>query len=584
MSKSYSLRENIPEKINELFLGYSPLIRSLLYARGIEDLEDAEAFLNPDYEKHLHDPFLLKDIDKAVKRILSAIENDERIGIFSDYDADGIPGAVVLHDFFKKIGFNNFINYIPLRNEEGFGLNNDAIENLKKDGVKLIITIDCGITDIDQVNFANSLEMEVIITDHHIPGKKLPKAFAIINPKQKNCKYPEKMLCGSGVIFKVIQALIKRGQENGQIEWKEGQEKWLLDMVGLATLSDMVPLLGENRALSYYGMKVLQKSPRSGLQKLLSILKIDQRNLTEDDVAFMVTPRINAASRMGIPLDAFKLLSTEDLVEAGVLAEHLNNKNDERKGVVGSMVREIKKRLEEREEAMKHVFVFGNPEWKPSLLGLVANSFSDEHNRPVFFWGRNGESGDEGIIKGSCRAGGDTDIVKLMEKCKDIFVDYGGHKGAGGFSVLQENIHTLEDRLNEAYIELSAEGILTSEAIATIDKKLSLDDVNWDTYRSVEKFAPFGLDNPKPLFLFENIEVIAMKLFGKEKNHLELKFFTKGESASVGKTVTAIAFFQNGEKFPVSVKEGSKINLVATMEKSQFRNFPELRLRIVDIY
>ncbi len=581
MSKKYAVRENIPERIDKLFEVHSPLVRSLLYARGIQDLEGADAFLNPDYEKHLHDPFLLKDMDKAVDRILKAIKDGERVGIFSDYDADGIPGGVALHDFFKKIGYSNFTNYIPLRNEEGFGLNNDAVETLGKDNVNLIITIDCGITDVSQVDLASKLGMDVIITDHHIPGKKLPKAFAIINPKQKGCEYPEKMLCGSGVIFKVIQALILKIQKLKikNLTIPPGWEKWLLDMVGLATMSDMVPLLGENRALSYYGMKVIQRSPRVGLQKLFSLLKINQNKVTEDDIAFMITPRINAASRMGVPLDAFKLLSTTDVVEAGMFAEHLNNKNDERKGVVGSMIREIKKRLDERDEDMRHVFVFGNPEWKPSLLGLVANSFSDEHARPVFFWGRNGESGEEGVIKGSCRSGGDTDIVKLMEKCKDIFVDYGGHKGAGGFSLLQENIHHLEDRLNQAFLDLEAEGSLSSEAIASIDKKLSLDDVNWNTYGSVEKFAPFGLDNPKPLFLFENIPLQGVKLFGKEKNHLELKF-----KNSNGKDVTAMAFFKTDSSFDAPLKAGDKINLVATLEKSEFRNFPELRLRIVDIY
>ncbi|MEQ1499907.1 MAG: single-stranded-DNA-specific exonuclease RecJ [Parcubacteria group bacterium] len=577
--KKYSLRDPLPKEIDELFASYTPLVRSLLYSRGIVDQAGADAFLNPNYEKHLHNPFLLKDMDKVVERILSSIDKSEKIGIFSDYDADGIPGAVALHDFFKKLGFENFVNYIPLRNEEGFGLNHDAITSLVDQKVELIITIDCGITDVDEVDFANKHGVDVIITDHHIPGKKVPKAFAIVNHKQKDCSYPEQFLCGSGTIFKVIQALIIKIKEDEKLlnkfNWKDGQEKWLLDMIGLATMSDMVPLLGENRVLSYYGMKVLQKSPRVGLQKLFSLLKIDQRTVTEDDIAFMITPRINAASRMGIPRDAFTLMSTVDEVEAGVLAEHLNNKNDERKGVVGSMVREIKKRLEERDEDMRHVFVFGNPEWKPSLLGLVANSFSDEHGRPVFFWGRNGET--DGIIKGSCRAGGDTDIVKLMEKVKDVFLDYGGHKGAGGFSILQENIHTLEDRLNEAFLELLKEDKITPDTL--IDKKLSLDEVNWNTYSSLEKFAPFGMSNPKPLFLFENIQVKNMKLFGKEKNHLELKFRN-----SKDKDVTAIAFFQNGDKFPVKVEGGSNINMVATLEKSQFRNFPELRLRIVDVF
>lgn len=575
----YTVRKLIPKKADKNLEGYSPLVKSLLHTRGIEDVENAEKFLNPKYED-LHDPFLLKDIDKAVERILSAIKTDEKIGIFSDYDADGIPGAVALHDFFKKVSFNNFINYIPLRNEEGFGLNDTAIENLRDQDVKLVITIDCGITDVAQVDLANKYGMDVIITDHHLPHEKLPKAFAIINPKQNGCEYPDKMLCGSGVIFKLIQALLKKGNEANVFELKDGQEKWFLDMVGLATLSDMVPLTNENRIISYYGMKVLQKSPRPGLQKLLSLLKINQNKLTEDDIGFMITPRINAASRMGVPLDAFKLLSTKDEVEAGVLAKHLDEKNSERKGVVGSMIREIKKKIQDRGEGVRNVLVFGNPEWKPSLLGLVANSFSDEHGRPSFFWGRNGETEiDGGLIKGSCRSGSNINIVKLMEKTKDSFVDYGGHHGAGGFSVLPEKIHTLEEDLNKAFDELEKTGELLDEEEVWVDKVLSLDEVSWNTWRDLEKFQPFGLDNPKPLFIFENVEIASSKLFGKEKNHLELSF-----KKSDGKEIKAIAFFENGEGFNGKAKAGEKVNLVAHIEKSDFRNFPELRLRIVDIF
>jgi single-stranded-DNA-specific exonuclease len=323
-------------------------------------------------------------------------------------------------------------------------------------------------------------------------------------------------------------------------------------------------------------MKVLQKSPRVGLQKLFSNLRIDQRNITEDDIAFSITPRINAASRMGVPRDAFLLLSTNDVTEAGILVEHLNNKNDERKGVVGSMVKEIKKKIDGNELKMREVLVFGNPTWKPSLLGLVANSFLDEHNRPVFFWGREGGE-EKSVIKGSCRSNGDVDVVVLMEKAKDAFLDYGGHKHAGGFSVLQENIHHLEEKLNEAFLSLKKENKPIADVV--IDKKISLDDVNWDLYSQIERFAPFGLENPKPIFLLENIEISNSKNFGKESNHLELKFKNSKE-----KDVTAISFFNTLDKFDISLKPGSKINLVATLEKSQFRNFPELRLRIVDIF
>lgn len=572
--QKYSERKPVPKSAMDKLANYSDLEQSLLFSRGIKDVESAEKFLHPNYDTDLHDPFLLKGMERVVKRIEKAVEKKEKIGIFSDYDADGIPGAVALHDFFQKVGYDNFVNYIPHRNDEGFGLNIDAVDSLDSEDVKLIITIDCGITDVDEVAHANKKGIDVIITDHHTPLEKLPKAVAIINPKQKDDKYPDKYLCGSGVIFKVIQALAK----SEKLNFPTGQEKWFLDMVGLATLSDMVPLLGENRVITYYGMKVLQKSPRPGLQKLLSILKIDQRNLSEDDVAFMVTPRINAASRMGVPKDAFLLLSTKSETEAGVMAEHLNRINDERKGVVASMVKEVKKRIEVRGEDMRNVLVFGNPDWKPSLLGLVAGSFSDEHSRPTFFWGREGSNGQT-IIKGSCRSGGAIHVVELMEKVKDILVDYGGHGGAGGFSLLEENIHHLEERLNIAYEEIVVSGSFDTDGEVLIDKKISLDDVNWETWRQVEKFAPFGLDNPKPLFLFENIKVSEVKEFGKEKNHLELKF-----KNSKGKTVTAVAFFQTRKDFDVDIKEGNSINLVATLEKSNFRNFPELRLRIVDLF
>jgi single-stranded-DNA-specific exonuclease len=601
--KKFVVRQSIPPEIEENFRAFDPLVRQLLFVRGISDMEEAQKFLNPNYDTHLHDPYLLKDMDKAVKRILGAVEGNEKIAIYSDYDADGIPGAVILSDFFKKIGYENFINYIPLRNEEGFGLNHDAVDSLAGEGVNLLITVDCGISDVEQVETAEKHSIDVIITDHHIPGKKLPKAFAIINPKQKGCKYPEKMLCGAGVAFKLVQALLLK-IENSKLKIAsispKGWEKWMLDMVGLATLSDMVPLLGENRILAYYGMKVLQKSPRVGLVRLFNILNIDKSTASEDDIVFMITPRINAASRMGIPLDAFKLLSTTDEVEAGMLAEHLNKKNDERKGLVANMVKEIKKKISERysDEAkpsdgsvarsaeggyreMHNVIVMGNPEWKPSLLGLVANSFSDEHNRPVFLWGREGSNGSA-IIKGSCRSGGGIDIVKLMEKAKDVFLEYGGHKGAGGFSVMQDNIHTLEEKLNEAFLDLNHKNEEVEEIL--VDKKLSLSDVNWNTYSAVEKFGPFGFENPKPTFLFENIKIEGLKLFGKEKNHLELKFSAQGGPASGGKGVTAMAFFMTPDKFEVPVEEGSSINLVATLEKSNFRNFPELRLRIVDIF
>ncbi|MCX6703675.1 MAG: single-stranded-DNA-specific exonuclease RecJ [Candidatus Zambryskibacteria bacterium] len=578
--KKYATREKPSDKIRENLKAFHPTLQELLYARGVIEHSDAELFLGPDFARDIHNPYLLKDMDKAVARILRALEAGERIGVFSDYDADGIPGAVVMSDFFEKIEYANFEIYIPHRNDEGYGMSHDATDLFKKNGVTLVITIDCGIADVGEVEYANSLGLDVIVTDHHLPHEVLPNAFAIINPKQPGCEYPEKMLCGSGVIWKVICALLQSPEFKKKYTVNEGWEKWLLDMVGLATLSDMVPLRGENRVLASYGLYVLRKSPRPGLQKLCAILKMNQAHLTEEDIGFMITPRINAASRMSVPRDAFIMLSEKDVVKAGAMAEHLNEINDERKGVVGSMVKEIKKIISEREDVLENVIVLGNPQWKPSLLGLVANSFGDEHGRPVFLWGRSGEkSHDQDApleLKGSCRAGGDVDVMKLMEHARDAFLDFGGHRGAGGFSVSFDKVHELEGKLNKAFLELQNENI---EPVATwIDKEIMIDDVEWSMYSHVEKLGPFGVDNPKPLFCIKNVVIMSLKQFGKEKNHLELVFHK-----SNGKQVTAIGFFSDPSKYGVTLDVGQTIDLLAHIEKSMFRNFPELRLRIVDV-
>ncbi len=578
--KNYVVREKLVDAVRENLKAYHPILQELLHARGITEHADAELFIAPDFNRDIHDPYLLKDMGKAVERILRALEAGERIGIFSDYDADGIPGAVVMNDFFKKIGYENFEVYIPHRNDEGYGMSHDATDLFKKNGVTLVITIDCGIADVSEVEYANSEGLNVIVTDHHLPHEVLPSAYAIINPKQPGCQYPEKMLCGSGVIWKVVCALLQHEEFKKRYSVVEGWEKWLLDMVGLATLSDMVPLRGENRVLASYGLYVMRKSPRPGLQKLCQILKMNQAHLTEEDIGFMITPRINAASRMGVPRDAFLMLGETDPVQAGIMAEHLDTINNERKGVVASMVKEIKKIISEREDVLGDVIVLGNPKWKPSLLGLVANSFGDEHNRPVFLWGRSGEEmkDEDGhvILKGSCRAGGDTNIMKLMGHAKDAFLDFGGHAGAGGFSVSLATVHELEKKLNDSFKALRNE--LSEPVPVVVDKEISIDDVDWNVYSHVEKLAPYGIDNPKPLFLISDVVISSLKQFGKEKNHLELTFHKKN-----GKTIQAIGFFSDPSKYSVALEAGQKINLVAHIEKSMFRNFPELRLRIVDV-
>lgn len=557
MTKKYTVKPKVSDN----------LVEQLLYNRGVKTKKEREVFLNPDFVKHLHDPFLLPDMKKAVARILEAIKNNERIGIWSDYDADGIPGGALLHDFFKLIGFNNFINYIPDRHIEGYGLNSEGIEELAKNKVKLLITIDCGIRDHKQIEYVKKHNIEVIITDHHEPDKKLPKAYAIINPKIKKSKYSEKILCGAGVIWKLIEAILQTKRDL----LKEGQEKWLLDLVGLATLSDMVPLVGENRILASFGLTVLRKTRRLGLQKLLSSLKINKNNINEDDIAFMITPRINAASRMGHPRDAFKLLTAENEGEADAYVKHLDNINNERKGMVASIVKEAKKRIKEKieNEGEKLAIVLGNPDWRPALLGLAAGSIAEEYNRPVFLWGR--ENGE--FIKGSCRSDGTTDLVALMERAKDFFIEYGGHKLSGGFSVLFEKIHTLEDALVEASTH-----VVNNDSNILVDAELSLKDISESSVAEILKLAPFGVGNEKPIFIFKDIIPEKINRFGKAKEHLSINFRDGSHS------IRGISFFASPDQFGDALKEGIKTNLVANIEKSFYNSSSEIRLRIVDFF
>ncbi len=547
---------------------YPPLLQRLLARRGITDEASAEKFLNPDYEKHLHNPLLLPDVEKAAERIIKAIEDQEKVLIYSDYDADGIPGAVILHDFFKLMGFSNFQNYIPDRHNEGFGFHLEAVEKFAKEKVGLIITIDCGSSDFEQVREAQKLGIDVIITDHHETKEKLPPAFSLVNPKRKDSIYPFPFICGAAVVFKLIQVILAKKS----FGLSQGKEKWLLDLVGIATLSDMVPLIDENRVLAHFGLRVLRKSPRLGLVRLLNKLNISQKNLSEDDVSFMITPRINAASRIGNPLDAFSLLSTSDMTVAEAVSTHLNKINEERKGLVASMVKEVRHKIESSTKNFGEVIVTGNPNWRPSLLGLVAGNLAEEFERPVFLWGRDGEN----VIKGSCRSDGETNILELMEKARECFIEFGGHKLAGGFSVSHEKIHFLPEKIKTAYKTLEVRE--ESQEKRVIEEKLLPADINWGLQKMLERLSPFGMANPKPLFLMEGLEIKSLRTFGKQGKHLELSL-----SDPHLESIKAICFFADEKKLSF-LKPEARVNLVFSLEKYVFGGRQSLRLRTEAIF
>ena len=569
----FPLHEPVGDAMRDELKAYDDLTAALLTRRGITTKEGAERFLNPSYDLHVHDPFLMTDMTKAARRLADAIVNKEHIAVWSDYDCDGIPGGTLLHDFLKKAEAN-FENYIPHRHDEGYGMNVMGIEKLAKNGVTLIVTVDSGITDVVPVARANELGMEVIVTDHHLPAEAgLPPAFAVLNPNARiDETYPFKSLCGSGVAWKLVCATLAIEPKLRELV-PVGWEKWLLDMVGLATIADMVPLVDENRVLATYGLLVMRKSPRLGLQKLCRGMRVDQRAITEDDVGFMIAPRVNAASRMGDARDAFRLFTTTDETEADELAKKLEKANRSRKAEAGAITRAVHTRLKERGE-VRSVIALGDPEWRPALLGLVAGNIADEYERPVFLWGREGNM----RLKGSMRSGGAVHGLELMRATVDTFAECGGHAAAGGFTVLDESVFFLEDRLVEAYARL--ETIATDAFADHADALITPEEMSLAFLKKVERLAPFGISNPKPVFLLRNVPVREISRFGKSEEHLKIKIVSE-----TGKTTDAVTFFAKGSlaRAAESLTAESRVNLLGHLERDMFARGSPVRLRLLDL-
>mgnify|MGYP000433302329 CR=1 FL=1 len=555
--KSYKVRERLHEN----------LLDHLLLSRGLAAPEH-EAFLNPDYAADSHDPFLLPDMGAAVERILAARAAGEHVAVWSDYDADGIPGGVMLTEFLRAMGLQ-ITHYIPHRHKEGYGLNLEGLDELRAANVSLVITVDLGTTEVEAVAHAKALGMDTIITDHHLvqEGQALPDAVALLNPKRLDSKYPFDSLCGAGVAWKLVQALLVKIRASGQpFDYAEGREKWLLDLVGIATLSDMVPLVGENRMLAQSGLKVMRRGRRPGIAALLKLLRISPVSLTEDDITFMVSPRINAASRMDSPAVAAALLSAGEEEAAG-LAASLNRINDERKGLVASTVKEVNKRLAGMDLEKSPLIVMGNPQWRPGILGLVAGKLSETHHKTVFLWGREGGE----IIRGSCRAAKGVNVVEVMAAAGSAFEHFGGHAASGGFELAAEHAHELPARLETAYAAVNAARSADEEVL--LDRELDLSEVP-HAHKALRKLAPFGVGNHKPLFIFPGVSVGPVRAFGKTQNHLGLSL-SRGDARMEG-----IAFFSTPESFNKKVAQGERSDIVGHVE-SDWRG--QSRIRIVDV-
>ncbi len=500
-------------------MSVSAIVANLLKKRGISD---TEAFLNPRYDD-IADPFTMHDMDRAVQRIISALNTGERIVIYSDYDADGIPGAVVLSDFLRLVQHTNYEVYIPHRHSEGYGLHTSALDTLLVTGPALIITCDLGITAPAEVAHALSIGHDIIVTDHHEPhGLDIPECI-VVHPKLGS--YADPMLCGCAVAFQLVRALILHlhtTQDSRASRIPAGYEKWMLDLVGLSTLADMVPLQNENRIFAHYGLRVLRQARRTGLRALAQVSRIDLAECDETMIGFRIVPYINAASRMGHPLQAYQMMSETDPLRALARAQELHILNNQRKTVVDAIMKNA--HIIAQAQTDKPILWVGQSDWHVGVLSIIAGRIAEEYQKPVFVWTGYGDS----AIKGSARGINGFNILEVMMGASDdYFIRRGGHAAAGGFTMRSEHADDFVGYLNTLPVP---------EADAAIDGKdnhdavLQVSDITLSLVDELATMGPFGVGNTRPVFLVVG-RLVERKKFGKTSKHEKL--LVAGDNASM---------------------------------------------------
>lgn len=576
METKWIVKPPIDKKLCETFPEHSPLILQLLHNRGLTTQETIDEFFNPDYKDDIHDPFLLKGMEKAVERISKAIKENEKILVYGDYDADGVTSSVLIIKTLKFLGAKEVSVYIPDRAKEGYGLNKEAVEQIKKNGASLIITVDCGVASWKEVDLANELGMDVIITDHHWVPEKLPKSIAIINPKQKGDKYPFKNLAGVGVAFKLSQALLS--QKNTENKTNISFEKWLLDLVAVGTVADSVPLLGENRTLLSYGLIVLGKTKNIGLAELIKKIKNAKTasspknqlfKIDSDTIGYQLSPRINAAGRMDHANTSFELLITESAQEAQGLVESLEILNTQRQSLTEKIIKQIYERIGKNPK--EKIIFEGDSAWPIGILGLIAGKLTDEYSRPVFIYNIG-----EKFSGGSCRSIPSFNVIEALNRCRSLFIEFGGHKGAAGFKVESKNLEKLKTEI----IKIADSEIKNEELAPSIeiDMEIETKNIDWEFFEQVEKISPYGEANPEPVFLLRNLNVTEMRTVGNGEKHLKLSLKSSLEK---NKKFQAIGF--NFGEWLTKLKVGSLIDIVFTLTANRWNGHCNLEFKIIDL-
>jgi single-stranded-DNA-specific exonuclease len=545
-------------------LDVSESLANLMVQRNITTVEEAKAFFNPSLD-NLHDPFMMKDMNIAVERISTAVKKNEKILVYGDYDVDGTTAVALMYSFLKD-QYSNVEYYIPDRYKEGYGVSYQGLDYAYQNNCKVVITLDCGIKAVEKVKYARTKGLDVIICDHHYPGDEIPKAVAVLDPKQPSCSYPYKELSGCGVGFKLIQAYSRvHGIPFSAISN-------YLDLVAVSIASDIVHITGENRIMAYFGLKQLNESPRTGLREIIRESEVT-RALTIEDVVFKIGPRINAAGRMEAGSRAVDLLVSNNTILANGISKEINNFNIERRNVDRIITTEAMRMISEDQRTVNsRTTVLYNPHWKKGVIGIVASRLIETYYRPTVIL-----TESNGFATGSARSVQGYDLYQAIEACSDLLESFGGHMFAAGLTLKKENIRPFMERF-EQYVNST----ITDEQLVPrvfIDTELSFSEINEDYFKTISLFQPFGPENMSPIFFSRNVfDTGSGRMCGSSGEHLKLDLC---QESTGQKSFSAIAFNQ-ANHFEY-IKGGNPFDICYSMEMNEFRGNKNLQLNIRDI-
>ncbi|GAA4280333.1 single-stranded-DNA-specific exonuclease RecJ [Gaetbulibacter aestuarii] len=552
-----------PELINELqkALDIDATLATLLAQRGITNYEEAKRFFRPQLED-LHDPFLMRDMDKAVTRIEKALSENENILVYGDYDVDGTTAVSLLSQYLKT-RTTQVYTYIPDRYTEGYGVSYQGIDFASENDFTLIVALDCGVKAIEKVAYAKDLGVDFIICDHHRPGETLPDAVAVLDPKRSDCEYPYKELCGCGIGFKLIQAMATR-----QGERVEDLIPYL-DLVATAIGADIVPIDGENRTLAYFGLQVINSQPRPGIQAILN--QVEKEILTITDVVFIVAPRINAAGRMKHGEDAVQLLTETDVAKANSYAEAINNHNLDRRDADKQITQEALAQIEQLNEQERLTTVVYQEDWHKGVIGIVASRLTETYYRPTLVFTKSGDK-----LAASARSVKGFDIYNALEACSDFIEQFGGHKYAAGLTLHPDNYEAFKQAFEDEVSKTIDRKLLIPEI--KIDAQIDFQDISPKFYRILKQFAPFGPANMTPVFMTENVYDTGYgKCVGSDESHLRATLTQSGTN----KQIVGIGFGLGNKLNVISNKKPFK--LVYTVDENTWQGQTSLQLKIRDI-